>query len=229
MASNHHNDEVFKEKRRPKGEIKFNVTLNEEQKEAKAIILKNTVTVLKGKAGSGKSLLAAQVALDLLFKREIENIIITRPTITAGESIGFLPGSIADKLQPFTAPVYDNMHRLYNKEKIEKFIEEGRIEVIPIGFLRGRNFTNSLVVVDEGQNITHNNMELLLGRICLGSRMIICGDSAQIDLPRKTDSGFDFLCKNFTDVPGFAIVSLKTNHRHPIVEDILRIYSDYRS
>jgi predicted ribonuclease YlaK len=114
--------EVFKTKRKPKGPIKFEIQLNEEQKRAKEKILHNTVTVLKGKAGSGKSLLAANIALDLLFSREIEKIIITRPTVVAGQDIGFLPGDVNEKLAPFTAPVYENMHRLYNKEKIDKEI-----------------------------------------------------------------------------------------------------------
>jgi phosphate starvation-inducible protein PhoH len=104
--------EVFKEKRKPKGPIKFNVQLNEEQKRAKEQILENTVTILRGKAGSGKSLLAANVALDMLFKKDIEKIIITRPTVVAGQDIGFLPGDVNEKLAPFTAPVYENMHRL---------------------------------------------------------------------------------------------------------------------
>jgi phosphate starvation-inducible PhoH-like protein len=227
MTSNHHSDEVYKGKRKPKGPIKFDVTLNEEQKKAKETILNNTITVLKGQAGSGKSLLAAQVALDLLYKREVEKIIITRPTITAGEQLGYLPGSIDAKLAPFTAPVYDNMYRLDDKQKIEKLVSDGLIEILPMAFMRGRNFTNCCVIADESQNITHTQMQLLLGRICLGSKMILCGDSAQIDLPNKKDSGFDFICKHLDTIKGFAIETLKTNHRHPIVEPILDIYSQY--
>jgi phosphate starvation-inducible PhoH-like protein len=166
--------EVFKEKRKPKGPIKFNIQLNEEQKRAKELILTSTITVLRGKAGSGKSMLAANIALDLLFKKDIEKIIITRPTVVAGEDIGYLPGDVNEKLAPFTAPVYENMHRLYNKEKIEKCIAEGEIEIVPVSFMRGRNFTNCLVVVDEAQNLTDNQTELLLTRICSGSKMIFC-------------------------------------------------------
>jgi len=173
--------EAFKRKGKPKNPIKFRIQLNEEQKRAKESILHNTVTVLKGKAGSGKSLLAANVALDLLFTKEIEKIIITRPTVVAGQDIGFLPGGIDDKLAPFTAPVYENMHRLYDKEKIEKCIADGKIEIVPISFMRGRNFTDCLVVVDEAQNLTDTQTELILTRICNGSKVIFCGDSAQID------------------------------------------------
>ena len=211
-------------KRRPKNEIRFQVQLNEEQKEAKLVILSNKITVLKGQAGSGKSMLAAQIALDLLFRKEIDRIILTRPAVTSGEDIGFLPGTKEDKLAPYTAAIYDNMYRLYNKEKIDKELIDGRIEVIPLAFMRGRNLSNCLVVVDEGQNITNRQMELLLGRICVGTKMIICGDAAQIDLKDRKMSGFHFICTNFKEVPGFEVVALKTNPRDPIVENILEIY-----
>lgn len=220
--------EVFKTKRRPKGPIKFNIQLNEEQKAAKGKIFENTVTVLRGKAGSGKSLLAANVALDLLFRRDIEKIIITRPTVVAGQDIGFLPGDINEKLAPFTAPVYENMHRLYNKEKIEKCIEEGKIEIVPVSFMRGRNFTDCLVVVDESQNLTDTQTELILTRICNGSKVIFCGDNAQIDLRDKRTSGFDVICKHMKEVPGFEVITLEKNHRHPIVDDILEVYKSFR-
>jgi phosphate starvation-inducible PhoH-like protein len=220
---------VFQEKRKPKGPIRFNIQLNEEQKRAKEQILYNTVTVLKGKAGSGKSLLAANIALDLLFSREIEKIIITRPTVVAGQDIGFLPGDVNEKLAPFTAPVYENMHRLYNKEKIEKCIADGEIEIVPVSFMRGRNFTNCLVVIDEAQNLTDTQMELLLTRICHGSKMVFCGDGAQIDLKDRKTSGFDVVCKHMKDVPGFEVITLEKNHRHEIVEYILDIYKNLRA
>lgn len=215
-------------KKKLKNPIKFQVTLNEEQKAAKAIILGNKITVLKGGAGSGKSMVAAQAALDLLFTGQVEKVILTRPAVTAGEELGFMPGDKDAKLAPYTAAIYDNMYRLYNKEKIDREITEGRIEVIPVAFMRGRNLTNCCVVVDEGQNITHRQMELILGRICEGSKMIVCGDTAQIDLKDKKLSGFGFICNNLTNVKGFAVVTLKTNHRDPIVEDILKIYLDHR-
>lgn len=219
----------YKEKRKPKGDIKFNLVLNDEQKHAKSVILENVVTVLRGMAGSGKSALAAQAALDLLFKRDVDRIILTRPAVTAGEDIGFLPGDKDAKLAPYTAAIYDNMYRLYKKEIIDKHIQDGHIEVIPLAFMRGRNLSDCVVVVDEAQNITDRQMELLLGRLCNGSKMILCGDAAQIDLKDKKLSGFDFICKNFKDVPGFSIVTLQSNHRHPIVEPILEVYKQYRS
>ena len=219
-------DEV---KKKQKGPIKFQISLNQEQKEAKEAILNNTITVLRGQAGSGKSLVAAQVALDLLFRKEVEKIILTRPAVTAGEEIGYLPGDKDAKLAPYVASIYDQMNRLYSKDKIDKDISDGKIEVIPLAFLRGRNFTNCCVVVDESQNISHSQMQLLLGRMCNGSKMILCGDVAQIDLKDKKQSGFDFICKNFTDVKGFKVITLKTNHRDPIVEDIINIYKHYDS
>jgi phosphate starvation-inducible PhoH-like protein len=220
--------ETQKTKRKPKSDIKFQVSLNDEQKEAKALILKNKIVVLKGSAGSGKSMLASQVALDLLFKHDVERIILTRPAVTSGEEIGYLPGDKDAKLAPYTAAIYDNMYRLYRKDLIDKHITEGNIEVIPLAFMRGRNLTNCCVVVDESQNITHRQMELLLGRMCEGSRMILCGDTAQIDLKDRKMSGFNFICNNLINVPGFEVVTLKTNHRDPIVEDILKIYNDHR-
>ena len=221
--------EIFKRKGRPKNPIKFKIQLNPEQKEAKNSILHNTVTVLKGKAGSGKSLLAAHTTLDLLFTKEIEKIIITRPTVVAGQDIGFLPGGIDDKLAPFTAPIYENMHRLYDKEKIEKCVADGQIEIVPIAFMRGRNFTDCLVVVDEAQNLTDNQTELILTRICNGSKVIFCGDSAQIDLKTKKESGFDFMCKHMVGIASFEVISLMKNHRHKIVEPILEVYKSFRN
>ena len=117
-------EDVFKEKRRPKNPIRFHFSLNEEQKKAKSLILSNTITVITGLAGSGKTLAACQAGLDLLFNREVEKIIVARPVVTAKEEIGFLPGGLKDKLDPFIAPIYDNMYRLYNKEKIDKEFAE---------------------------------------------------------------------------------------------------------
>jgi phosphate starvation-inducible PhoH-like protein len=218
-----------KTSRQRKNPIRFQVVLNEEQKKAKAIILNSKVSILKGSAGSGKSLLAAQVALDLLFTSQVEKVILTRPAVTAGEDIGYLPGDKDSKLAPYTAAIYDNMYRLYNKDKVDKEVVEGRIEVIPLAFMRGRNLSNCCVVVDEGQNITDRQMELLLGRLCTGSKMIICGDSAQIDLKDRKLSGFEFISKHMTNIDGFSVITLKTNHRDPIVEDILKVYNDFRN
>jgi phosphate starvation-inducible protein PhoH and related proteins len=227
MSSNHHEDEVFKAKRRPKNPIKFNISLNEEQKAAKEIILTNPVTVLRGMAGSGKTLVAVQVALDLLFTKQVEKIIITRPTV-AKEDIGFLPGDIREKMDPWLAPIYHNLYLLYSKEKIDREVEEGNIEILPFAFMRGRTFLNAFVIVDEAQNVTHTQMEMVLGRLGMNSWMAICGDIAQIDLRDKRQTGFSFLNRLEEQVKGFRVVTLLQNHRHPIVEPVLKVYQTFR-
>ena len=221
------NEEVFKEKRKPKGEIKFKLSLNEEQKEAKQTILDNPVVLLKGMAGSGKTLLACQIALDMVFKREMEKIVITRPTV-AKEDIGFLPGDLKEKMDPWLAPIYSNLYLLYDKEKIDKMVTENNIEIVPFAFMRGRTFPNCFVIVDECQNITHQQTEMMLGRLGKGGRMVFCGDLAQIDLKTKKDSGIGFFVRLEENVKGVKMATLKTNHRHEIVEDVLKVYSEYR-
>jgi phosphate starvation-inducible PhoH-like protein len=220
-------EDVFRAKRKPKNPIRFRISLNDEQKEAKQVILDNPVTVLKGMAGSGKTLVAVQTALDLLFTREVEKIIITRPTV-AKEDIGFLPGDIKEKMDPWLAPIYHNLYLLYDKAKIDREVEEGRIEILPFAFMRGRTFVDSFVILDEAQNTTHNQMEMLLGRMGKGSKVAICGDIAQVDLRNKKDSGFTFLYRLEEQVKGVKVVTLKTNHRHEIVEPILRVYEEFR-
>jgi phosphate starvation-inducible PhoH-like protein len=227
MASNHHTDEVFRSKNKPKNPIKFNLQLNDEQKEAKALILDNPIVVLKGMAGSGKTLVAVQAALDMLFTKEIEKIIITRPTVSK-EDIGFLPGDLKEKMDPWLAPIYHNLYALYNKEKIDKELERGTIEIVPFAFMRGRTFLNSFVIVDEAQNVTHDQMETVIGRLGKQSKMVICGDLAQIDLKNKKETGFSFLSRIEEHVQGFRVMALKQNHRHEIVSPILQVYQDFR-
>jgi phosphate starvation-inducible protein PhoH and related proteins len=227
MSSKPHTDAVYVPKRKPKNPINFNITLNEEQKIAKSKILENTITVLTGGAGSGKTLLACQVALDLLFTREIEKIVIARPVITSGEELGFLPGDIREKMDPFVAPIYENMYRLYSKEKIDKYIDEGLIEIIPFAFMRGRNISNAFVIIDEAQNVTDKQMELVITRLCHGSKMVIVGDVQQTDLKDRKMSGLYFVNKAIAgQVVGVGSIHLKTNHRHEIVEPILAIYKE---
>jgi phosphate starvation-inducible PhoH-like protein len=220
-----HEDIIFQEKRRPKNPIKFKLNLNEEQKEAKSKILNNTITLLAGAAGSGKTLLACQIALDKLFMKEVEKVIITRPTVSK-EEIGFLPGDLREKMDPWVQPIYQNMYLLYDKDKVEKCIAEGSIEIVPLSFMRGRTFVNNFVIVDEAQNVTHEQMHMIVTRIGLNSKMIICGDDAQVDLKKRSDSGFKFLYKGASKIKKLEAITLKTNHRDPIVEDLLRYYDD---
>ena len=227
MASNHHTDEVFTRKRRPKRPIKFQVQLNDEQKFAKSLILENPITVLKGMAGSGKTLVATQCGLDLLFTGQVEKIIITRPTVSK-EDIGFLPGDIREKMDPWLAPIYHNLYMLYNKDKVDKEVENGNIEIVPFAFMRGRTFVNSFVIVDEAQNVTHSQMETVIGRLGKGSKLAICGDMAQIDLKDKRETGFSFLSRLEENVPGVKVQTLIQNHRHPIAGPVLKVYSTFR-
>ena len=220
-------EEILKEKRKPKGEIKFKLSLNEEQKEAKQIILDNPVTLIKGMAGSGKTLLACQIALDLVFKREMEKIIITRPTVSK-EEIGFLPGDLKEKMDPWLAPIYSNLYLLYDKDKIDKMVLENQIEIVPFAFMRGRTFPNSVVIVDECQNITHQQTEMMLGRLGKGGKIIFCGDLSQVDLKSKKDSGISFFNRLEERIKGVRIIILKKNHRHEIVEEILKTYEEFR-
>jgi len=227
MPSNHHSDDVFVQKRRPKNPIKFNVQLNDEQKQAKALILESPITVIRGMAGSGKTLVATQVALDMLFTKQVEKIIITRPTVSK-EEIGFLPGDLQAKMDPWLAPIYHNLYMLYNEEKVKKELEVGNIEIVPFAFMRGRTFTDSFIIVDEAQNVTHNQMETVIGRLGRGSKMAICGDMAQIDLKDKRETGFSFLSRLEEQVKGFRTINLEHNHRHDIVAPILTVYSTFR-
>ena len=225
MTSNHHNDEIFREKKIIKNPIKFKLPLNEEQKQAKDEILKNTLTILAGRAGSGKTLLACQVALDGLLRRHFTKIIITRPTVSK-EEIGFLPGDLREKMDPWIQPIYQNMYALYDKEKVEALINDGKIEIVPLAFMRGRTFLDSCIIVDEAQNVTHEQMEMIATRIGLRSKMIVCGDDYQVDLKAKRDSGFRFLYTASRKIKNMVGITLKQNHRDPIVDDLLQMYEE---
>ena len=224
MASKPHTDEVYRPKRIPKNPIKFKLQLNEEQKQAKQVILNNTITLLGGGAGSGKTLLACNVALDGLLRRQYDKIIITRPTVSK-EEIGFLPGDLREKMDPWVQPIYQNFYALHDKVKIEKLIEDGKIEIVPVSFMRGRTFLESMIIVDEAQNVTHEQMEMITSRIGLRSKMMICGDSHQTDLKKKSDSGFKFLYSAARKIKNLEAVTLTTNHRNEIVEDLLEYYN----
>ena len=226
MASKHHTDDVYRPKRIPKNPIKFKLQLNAEQKEAKQTILDNTITLLGGSAGSGKTLLACNIALDGLLRRQYDKIIITRPTVSK-EEIGFLPGDLHQKMDPWVQPIYQNMYLLYGKERVDPFIKEGKIEIVPVAFMRGRTFLDSCVIVDEAQNVTMTQMEMIATRIGLRSKMIVCGDDGQVDLKNRRDSGFKFLYNLGKKIKNVCSVTLFQNHRDPVVDDLIDAYDDF--
>lgn len=215
------------EKRKPKSPVKFKISLNEEQREAKALILEKDVTLLTGQAGSGKTLLACNIALSLFFNRDIEKIIITRPAVAASDELGFLPGDIKSKMDPWLAPIYANLYTLCDKVQIDKLVEQQSIEILPLPYVRGRTFVNAIVIVDEAQNVTHSQTEMIIGRLGQNSKMIFCGDSTQIDLKNKKSSGIDFFRILVGQVSGVGYYQLKKNHRHEIVPPILQVYKEY--
>jgi len=157
----------------------------------------------------------------------MEKIIITRPMVSR-EDMGFLPGDLKSKMDPWLAPIYSNLYLLYNKDKIDKMVEEGQIEIVPFAFMRGRTFPNCIVIVDECQNITHSQTEMSLGRLGKGGKIIFCGDLAQTDLPDRKNSGISFFTRLEEKIKGVRIFILKKNHRHEIVEEILKTYQEFR-
>ena len=220
--------EQIADEKRPKGSIKFQLQLNEEQKQAKEKILSNAITILSGKAGSGKTLLACQVALDMLFKKEVKQIIITRPTVSK-EEIGFLPGDLREKMEPWMQPVYANFYQLYNKQKIDEILKDGTVEIVPLAFMRGRTFLDSFIIVDEAQNCTNEQMEMITSRLGLRSKMVVCGDTQQVDLKSKGESGFKFLVSASKKIKDMDSHTLLTNHRHPVVDSLLEAYDEFFS
>jgi len=204
---------------------RFLLSLNDEQKEAKRQILENDVSIILGKAGSGKTLLACQIALQEVLQKRRKKIIITRPTISK-EDLGHLPGNMEEKMSPWVAPIYGNMYQLLRKERVDKMISDGAIEIVPVSYMRGRTFLDSCVIVDECQNLDHEQTLMILQRIGLNSRMMFCGDSQQIDLKRGGDSGLKFLSSVKT-VEGLHTIELLQNHRHPILDEILNVYEKY--
>lgn len=217
------------EKRKPKNPIQFQIELNTEQREAKEIILANKITLLKGEAGTAKTLLACNVALDLLFTKEVERIYIARPFVYAEkEPLGILPGSVQDKLIGLTTPIIENMYNLYNREKINSLLQDGIINILPLAFMRGMTLNNSVLILDEFQNATLTQTYTALSRLGKGSKVIVTGDMTQCDLAKKSDSGFDFF-KRLEQEGIVKSIILKTNHRDELVNLIAQVYHDYKN
>ena len=214
------------EKTPPKGAVRFSLSLSEEQKKAKTQILEHPFNFIVGKAGSGKTLLACQVALDMFFKRKINKIIITRPTVST-EDNGFLPGSEKEKMEPWIVPIKSNMRKIYNKPLIlEKMENDESIELVSLAHFRGRTFDNSVVIVDEFQNLTRSQLAMAIGRLGKDSTMIFCGDSYQIDLKDKNYSAYHDMAKLINSKYVYKCV-LEDSHRHDAIDDLLELLNGY--
>ena len=206
----------------PKGTVRFSLSLSEEQKSAKQAILHHPYNFIVGKAGSGKTLLACQVALDMFFKRQIDKIIITRPTVST-EDNGFLPGSEKEKMEPWIVPIKSNMRKIYNKPlNLEKMEKNEDIELVSLAHFRGRTFENAVVIVDEFQNLTRSQFRMALGRLGKNSTMIFCGDSQQIDLKDKNYSAIVDLPK-INDSQYVYKRVLLDNHRHIAIDEVFEL------
>ena len=181
-----------------------------------------------GPAGTGKSYLAVAKGIDMLKKGLVDKIILTRPAVEAGERLGFLPGDMKEKIDPYLRPIYDALYEMMPADRVEKKIQSGEIEIAPLAFMRGRTFNNAYVIVDEAQNTTSVQMKMVLTRIGEGSRMVINGDLSQVDLPKGQLSGLKESEKILSKIREIKIISLKSDDviRHPIVAKIIKAY-DY--
>jgi phosphate starvation-inducible PhoH-like protein len=183
-----------------------------------------TVTFGLGPAGSGKTFIATSVACEMLLNKEIDKIIVTRPAVEAGESLGFLPGELEEKYEPYLAPFRDVFHERFGKSHTEYLIKTGRIEAIPLGFMRGRTFKNALVILDEAQNATATQFKLFLTRIGENCRVIVDGDESQTDIP---NSGLSDAVRRISYIPSVAVVKFGRDDiiRSGIVSEIVQAYS----
>jgi phosphate starvation-inducible PhoH-like protein len=187
------------------------------------------LTFCIGPAGTGKTFLAAVVAVQALLNNEYEKLILTRPAVEAGEKLGFLPGDLQAKVDPFLRPLYDALYEFIDVEKIPSLMEKGTIEVAPIAYMRGRTLSNAFVIVDEAQNTTPAQMKMLLTRLGFRSRMVVTGDTTQTDLPAHQVSGLAVAQKILQHVEGISFCHLSTTDvvRHPLVERIVAAYEKY--
>ena len=201
---------------------------SEKQKEYVRALRKNDIVISAGPAGTGKTFLAVAVGLTLLLDKKIERIILSRPAVEAGERLGFLPGDMKEKVDPYLRPLYDSLYDLFDFEKIQRMIEIGDIEIAPLAFMRGRTLKNSFAILDEAQNATDTQIKMFLTRIGDNSKIVINGDPSQIDLPNKTMSGLNSSKKLLGHIKEISVVDF--NHtdvvRHPLVSKIVKAYSD---
>ena len=186
----------------------------------------NTITFGIGPAGSGKTYLAVAKAVQALQNKEVKRIILTRPAVEAGEKLGFLPGTLSDKIDPYLRPLYDSLRDMMDPEAIPKLIEAGIIEVAPLAYMRGRTLSDAFVILDEAQNTTGAQMKMFLTRLGFGSKMVVTGDTSQVDLPRGTVSGLRVARRILSDIEDIAFQELSGDDvvRHHLISRIVAAY-----
>ena len=201
---------------------------SEKQKNYVRALKESEIIISAGPAGTGKTFLAVAVALTMLLEKKIERIILSRPAVEAGERLGFLPGDIREKVDPYLRPLYDSLYDLLDFEKIQKKIEIGDIEIAPLAFMRGRTLKNSFAILDEAQNATDVQIKMFLTRIGENSKIVINGDPSQIDLPNKNLSGLNRAKKLLGNLKEISVVDFDHSDvvRHPLVSKIVETYSD---
>lgn len=205
--------------RERKSDIKYNITLNEEQKLAKQLIIDNQIVIVTGRAGSGKSLICAQAALDFLMKKQCNHIYVTRATIEVGGSLGFLPGDLEEKFNPYLEAFQENLEKCYDKVKIQELVKNKRIIAYPIQFIRGKTI-DDVLVVEEAQNLSKGEMLAILTRLGKTGKIIINGDNEQKDI-KESYTGLSYAIDISKKIEGIEWIKLKANHRSDLVGKIL--------
>jgi phosphate starvation-inducible PhoH-like protein len=204
------------------------IARSEKQSEYIKALKENDIVMSLGPAGTGKSFLAVSVAITLLMEKKIERVILSRPAVEAGEKLGFLPGDMKEKVDPYLRPLYDALYELFGADKIDKKIETGEIEIAPLAFMRGRTLKNCFAILDEAQNATETQIKMFLTRIGENSKLVVNGDPSQVDLINKRDSGLIKSKKILKDLEEIKIIEFDHNDvvRHPLVSKIIKAYQN---
>jgi len=204
------------------------IARSEKQSEYIKALKENDIIMSLGPAGTGKSFLAVSVAITLLMEKKIDRVILSRPAVEAGEKLGFLPGDMKEKVDPYLRPLYDALYELFGVDKIDKKIESGEIEIAPLAFMRGRTLKNCFAILDEAQNATETQIKMFLNRIGENSKLVVNGDPSQVDLMNKTHSGLIKSRNILKNLEEIKIIEFDHNDvvRHPLVSKIIRAYQN---